>query len=81
LYIYNKDKSILLYQSPSKIVFKTDTGISHEVINNYLNEKLYLDSFYISDELLLDVVKNYSGLNPKPIREIIELQRGHVPYY
>lgn len=71
--------SILLYKSPSKIVFKTETGISHESINEYLNKKIFLDNFYISDELLIDAVP--SNLRPFEVRSLIDIQRSSCPHY
>lgn len=56
LYWYNKDMSILLYHTHSKIVFITNTGISHASITKYKGKSLYLNRFYISEKLKLDVV-------------------------
>jgi hypothetical protein len=79
LYIYNKDKSILLYQSPSKIVFIIETGISHKSINEYLNKALFLNNFYITDELLIDAIP--SRVSSYNIRSLIDKQRKSCAHY
>jgi hypothetical protein len=81
LYLYNKDMSILLYQAHSKIIFITDTSISHASITKYKDKSLYLDMFYISDELKFDAVP--VNLSSTDIRALIDKYRNKesCPYY
>lgn len=73
LYLYNKDKSLLLYQTHSKIILITDTGISHATITKYKDKSPYLDSFHISGKLELDA--KFAHLSSSGLRALIDKHR------